>query len=147
MQTPPIPNNEKERLIALRQLKLLDTPTGERFERITRLVKQVFNTEMALITLVDENRQWFKSSHELDASETPRENSFCGHAILGQDIFLIPDATKDERFIDNPVVTDPPNVRSYAGAPLKTNEGYRIGTLYIIDTQPRTLTTEQQLIL
>lgn len=147
MQTPPLPDNEKERLIALRQLKLLDTPTEERFERITRIVKQVFNTEMALITLVDENRQWFKSSQGLDASETPREISFCGHAILGEDIFLIPDATKDERFFDNPVVTGPPNVRFYAGAPLKTSEGYRIGTLCIIDDQPRVLTLEEQLIL
>jgi len=139
MQTPDMPRNEETRLETLRSLEILETSSEERFDRLTRLARRMFNVPIALVSLVDENRQWFKSCMGLTASETPRDISFCGHAILGEDIFLIEDASKDERFSDNPLVTDPPNIRFYAGCPLKHLDGSKLGTLCIIDTKPHTL--------
>lgn len=147
MQAPLLPENELQRLQALRERGLLDTPAEERFDRLTRLAQQMFGCQMALVSLVDAKRQWFKSRQGLDACETGRDISFCGHAILGQDIFHVPDASQDVRFADNPLVTGAPHIRFYAGAPLRTADGYRIGTLCIIDAKPRQLNAQELLNL
>lgn len=143
MLEPNIPDDESARLQALRRLALLDTGAEERFDRLTRLARFVFDVPITLVSLVDSNRQWFKSRQGLDACETPRSISFCGHAILADDIFYIPNALEDPRFADNPLVTGPPNIRAYAGAPLKDAEGHRVGTLCIIDDRPRDFSEEQ----
>lgn len=143
MQKPPKPENEEARLAALRSLNILDSSPEERFDRLTRIAKRLFNVPIALVSLVDEGRQWFKSSQGLSASETSREISFCGHTILGDGVFLIPDATQDERFHDNPLVIGEPNVRFYAGCPLVVGDGHRLGTLCIVDRQPRNLDDEE----
>lgn len=142
MKKPDIPQDEGVRLKALRSLDVLDTPSEERFDRLTRLAKRMFDVPIALVSLVDENRQWFKSCIGLNVSETPRDISFCGHAILGNEIFIIPDAIKDERFSDNPLVLNEPYIRFYAGCPLRYLDGSTLGTLCIIDTQPRVLDEE-----
>jgi len=139
VKQPQIPDNELIRLDTLRSLNILDTPAEERFDRLTRLAKRMFGVPMALVSLIDENRQWFKSCNGLDASETARDISFCGHAILGEEIFLVPDAAADERFADNPLVTRFPHIRFYAGSPLKHANGSKLGTLCILDTRPRSL--------
>ncbi|WP_371131392.1 PAS domain S-box protein [Rhodoferax sp.] len=144
MQAPAIPDNEAQRLRALRARAILDTPDEERFDRLTRLARHLFGTQIALVSLVDAERQWFKSRQGLDACETARDISFCGHAILADGIFEITDARLDPRFADNPLVSGPPHIRFYAGAPLATADGSRIGTLCIIDGQPRTLTAAQR---
>ena len=144
MKTPPCPANEPERLRALWARGLLDTPDEERFDRLTRLARRMFGVSVALVSLVDEDRQWFKSRQGLEAPETGRDISFCGHAILGDDIFEISDARADPRFSDNPLVTDEPHIRFYAGAPLATADGYRIGTLCLIDGQPRQLSDDER---
>ena len=137
MKKPDRPVDEEARLKALRSCGILDTASEERFDRITRLANRMFNVPIALVSLIDENRQWFKSCIGLDVTETPRDISFCGHAILGDDVFIIPDATKDERFADNPLVTDEPKIRFYAGCPLNYIDGSKLGTLCIIDKIPR----------
>ena len=142
MKKPDIPQDEGVRLKALRSLDVLDTPSEERFDRLTRLAKRMFDVPIALVSLVDENRQWFKSCIGLNVSETPRDISFCGHAILDNEIFIIPDAIKDERFSDNPLVLNEPYIRFYAGCPLRYLDGSMLGTLCIIDTQPRVLNEE-----
>jgi len=142
MKIPDTPQDEEVRLKALRSLNVLDTPSEERFDRLARLAKRMFGVPIALVSLVDENRQWFKSCIGLNVSETPRDISFCGHAILGNEIFIIPDATKDERFSDNPLVLDEPYIRFYAGCPLRYQDGEKLGTLCIIDTEPRILNEE-----
>ncbi|MDX5406295.1 MAG: PAS domain-containing protein [Chromatiaceae bacterium] len=146
MQAPDTPQNETLRLQALADTTLLDTPTEPRFERLTALVKQCLHTDIVLISLVDSERQWFKSRQGLDACETGRDISFCGHAILSDDILEVPDALLDSRFADNPLVTGAPFIRFYAGAPLKFRN-QRIGTLCIIEPAPRTLSTDEKLIL
>jgi GAF domain-containing protein len=143
MQKPENPINESERLAGLRQLEILDTEPEERFDRVTKLARSVFNVPIALVSLVDKDRQWFKSSCGLDASETPRDISFCGHAILGKGIFLIPDALEDSRFKDNPLVTGKPYIRFYAGIPLHLPGGLAVGTLCIIDTEPRNFSEKE----
>lgn len=137
MRAPAIPANEVERLHVLRALALLDTEQEERFDRLTRVATRMFNVPIALVTLVDSDRQWFKSCVGLEVKETPRDISFCGHAILGDDTFVIPDASKDERFVDNPLVTAGPCIRFYAGRPICTPDGFKIGTLCLIDSKPR----------
>ncbi|WP_413693619.1 GAF domain-containing protein [Psychromonas sp. KJ10-2] len=136
MKNPDIPSNEKQRLAMLKSLEVLDTLAEERFDRITRLAKRLFDVPIALVTLIDENRQWFKSCIGLDINEWPRETSFCGHAILGDEILVIPAASKDLRFYDNPLVIDEPKVEFYAGCPLVIN-GYRLGTICIADHYAR----------
>jgi diguanylate cyclase (GGDEF)-like protein len=147
MLEPPTPSDETRRLEALRRLKLLDTPPEERFDRVTRLAKQVFSTPIALVSLVDADRQWFKSAQGLDAPETPRNISFCGHAILDDKIMIVNDASEDQRFCDNPLVCDDPNIRFYAGYPLSAPDGSRVGTLCVIDRVPREITAEQAQLL
>lgn len=137
MQEPSRPQDEAKRLETLRALKILDTSAEERFDRITRLAKRLFGVPIALVSLVDDDRQWFKSCQGLNASETPRDISFCGHAILGSDVFMIPDAAKDARFQDNPLVTSQPHIRFYAGCPLIVPNGSKLGTLCVIDRNPR----------
>ncbi len=137
MKIPARPADEETRIDTLRALNILDTSPEERFDRLTRLAKRLFGVPVALVSLVDVNRQWFKSCDGLDATETPRDVSFCGHAILGDDIFLIPDAALDERFHDNPLVTNAPHVRFYAGCPLSVANGSKLGTLCLIDREPR----------
>lgn len=147
MLKPATPANERQRLKTLRDLKLLDTPPEERFDRVTRLAKQVFGTEIALVSLVDADRQWFKSRQGLGAEETPRDISFCGHAILDDKIMVVNDASDDQRFCDNPLVCGDPNIRFYAGYPISAPDGNRIGTLCIIDHEPRKISNEQLQLL
>lgn len=142
LKKPDIPQDEAARLNALRSLNILDTPSEERFDRLTRLAKRIFGVPIALVSLIDEDRQWFKSGVGLDVNETPRDISFCGHAILGNEVFIIPDATKDKRFADNPLVLNEPNIRFYAGCPLKSLNGNKLGTLCILDRKPRSLSEE-----
>ncbi|RKH60210.1 GAF domain-containing sensor histidine kinase [Corallococcus aberystwythensis] len=139
MLPPPTPADEPRRLQALRSLCLLDTPAHERFDRIVRAASHLFRVPIALVSLIDENRQWFKARQGLDATETPRDVSFCGHAILSPTTFVVPDALKDPRFHDNPLVLGAPFVRFYAGHPLRAPDGSRVGTLCLIDHQPRDL--------
>ena len=142
MKKPERPQDEFCRLETLRSLDILDTDSEERFDRLTRLATRLFDVPIALVSLVDENRQWFKSRSGLEALETPRDISFCGHSILGDDVFVVEDTLQDVRFADNPLVTGPPDIRFYAGCPLKSVEGYKLGTLCLIDTKPRTLTED-----
>lgn len=142
MKIPCIPPNENSRIKTLHSLNILDTPAEERFDRLTRLAKRMFGVPIALVSLVDIDRQWFKSCVGLSASETPRDISFCGHAILGDDIFTINDTLEDIRFSDNPLVLNEPFIRFYAGCPLRHEDGSKLGTLCIIDSQPRILSEE-----
>jgi diguanylate cyclase (GGDEF)-like protein len=137
LKKPDIPSNEVSRLEALHSLNILDTPPEERFDRVTRLARHMFQVPMALVTLIDANRQWFKSAQGIDARETPRDTSFCAHAIHDNGIMVVPNALTDARFADNPNVTGEPHVRFYAGCPLKAPNGARLGTLCIIDRKPR----------
>lgn len=147
MLSAPIPDNDKERLAALRALLILDTPPEERFDKIVQFAAMEFDMPIALLSLIDENRQWFKANVGLDVCETGRDISFCGHAILQSEIFVIPDARADERFADNPIVTGEPYVIFYAGAPLQLASGFTVGTLCLIDHKPRQLDATELAIL
>ena len=154
MHKPPIPFNEASRVKGLIKLDILDTEPEERFDSITRVAKQLFNTPIALITLVDTKRQWFKSKQGLNLNETSRDISICGHAIarpVSHDkslrIFEVPDAAQDERFFDNPLTTKEPNIRSYVGFILQTHDEFNIGTLCIIDTKPRKFSSSEKNLL
>ncbi|HDZ04062.1 hypothetical protein LCGC14_0133250 [marine sediment metagenome] len=145
MLKPKIPQNEQQRLKALKSFNVLDTLEEQEYDAITRIAADICNTPIALVSLIDEDRQWFKSHHGIDASETPRDLAFCAHAVNTPDsLLLVNDANKDERFFDNPLVTGGPQVQFYAGAPLNTKEGESIGTLCVIDTKPRAEFTEKQ---
>lgn len=139
MRPPETSVDETTRLAELRLLDLLDSEPEERFDRVTRLAQRLFDVPIALVSLVDEDRQWFKSRQGLDVSETPRDVSFCGHAILGDEVMHVSDAAADERFVDNPLVTDEPRIRFYAGCPIVGPGGSKLGTLCVIDRQPRRL--------
>ncbi len=147
MFAPRIPDNETHRLAALCALNVLDTPPEPRFDRLTGIASTLFEVPIALVSLVDADRQWFKSRHGLAAEQTPRDVSFCGHAILQHDLFIVPDARADPRFADNPLVTGPPHVVFYAGAPLSAVDGSLVGTLCLIDHTPRELSLAQQATL
>jgi two-component system sensor histidine kinase/response regulator len=147
MIPPPLPHDEPERLASLRALGLLDTAAEERFDRITRLAQALFDVPITLISLVDADRQWFKSRQGLEADHTSRDVSFCAHAILGSEVMEVPDATRDERFQGNSLVEGPPDVRFYAGVPLNAPDGRKIGTLCLIDRKPRVLTETQRAVL
>ncbi len=147
MKSAPIPDNDAERVEALRSLNILDSRPEERFDRLTRLAKHVFDVPIALVSLVDTDRQWFKSRQGLEAAETPRDISFCGHAITGDGAFVVQDAWEDPRFADNPLVTGDPSVRFYAGYPIRYLDGSVLGTVCIIDHQPRKFGPRELLIL
>ncbi|WLA09979.1 sensor domain-containing phosphodiesterase [Xanthomonas translucens] len=135
--SPPLPPDESKRLATLRQLCLLDTPPDRVFDLITQLASRTLRAPIALVSLVDEQRQWFKSRVGLDAAQTPRSQAFCAHAIHSPELLVVTDARQDPRFRDNPLVTGPPFIRFYAGAPLMLADGTGLGTLCVIDTEPR----------
>lgn len=143
MEKPAIPDYESQRLMELLHYHILDTPPDQEFDDIVDLAATICDAPIAFISLVDLNRQWFKSCKGLSVSETPREISFCGHAILGTEVFVVTDALKDPRFSDNPFVTGDPYVRFYAGAPLVSSKGQNVGTLCVIDQKPRELSSAQ----
>jgi diguanylate cyclase len=133
---PSLPDNEIRRLERLHAYAVLDTPPERAFERITGLATRIFSVPMSLVSFVDKERQWLKSCIGVDIRQSSRDIAFCAHAILLNDVMVVPDATRDPRFVDNPLVTGAPRIRFYAGAPLKSSEG-NLGTVCILDTQPR----------
>ncbi len=142
MEIPRTPDNESKRLASLQSLNILDTPFEERFDRITRFASQLFDVPIALVSLIDHDRQWFKSAQGLDVRETSRAISFCGHTILSRKIMSTADARVDERFFDNPLVLGDPHIRFYAGCPLLAEDGSALGTLCLIDRRPRILSQD-----
>jgi GAF domain-containing protein len=140
----PIPLNEVKRLKVLWQYEVLDTVPEEVFDDLTELAARICEAPIAMITLVDENRQWFKSKIGVTVKETSRDISFCAHAINQEDLFIVPDAAKDERFATSPLVISEPKIRFYAGAPLISPDGYALGTLCVIDKVPRELRPDQK---
>lgn len=147
MIAPAFPANETQRLDYLRSLNLLDTDPENEFDQLVQLASAICGVPIALVTLVDNDRQWFKARLGLEVSQTSREVSFCGHTIMQQEIMEIPDTHKDERFHDNPLVTNNPNIRFYAGIPLTAQNGFNLGSLCVIDSKPRLLSEEQKLYL
>lgn len=147
MPAASLPENEAERLRALRALGILDTDPEERFDRLTRLARRLFGVPIALVSLVEDDRQWFKSCVGLDAEETPRDQSFCAHAILREGVMIVPDATQDERFSANPLVTHDPEIRFYAGCPVQGPDGNPLGTLCVIGHEPREFDAEDEVVL
>ena len=139
-----IPVNETERLAKLRALDILDTVEEEAYDDLTFLAAQICETPISLVSLIDQSRQWFKSHHGLEARETPRDYAFCGHAIHQDDLLIVEDTKLDSRFQDNPLVTGEPNIRFYAGAPLILENDIRVGTLCVIDREPKVLTEKQK---
>ncbi|WP_119157898.1 GAF domain-containing protein [Caldimonas tepidiphila] len=147
MLTPPVLNDEIERLESLRNLLILDSPQEQRFDWLVRYAAEQFDMPIAAFSLIDDRRQWFKAKIGLEVNETPRDISFCGHAIANDEIFIVEDALDDERFFDNPLVTEGLKIRFYAGAAVKSPDGKRIGVLCVIDTKPRKLSSLQLQIL
>lgn len=147
MISAAIPSNEKERLDALRRYEILDTDAEIDLEEIVQLASAIYQTPISLVSLIDENRQWFKARLGLDVPETNRDVAFCSHVLLEEDMMVVENALEDKRFFDNPLVTSDPNIRFYAGAPLITSDGFKLGTLCIIDKQPHKLTEQQKFAL
>ncbi len=144
MLVAPLAANEPERLAALQRYEILDTPSEAAFDRITALASRIFDMPIVLISLIDQDRQWFKSCYGLSITETSRELAFCSHTILSDATLVIKDAALDERFADNPLVTGEPFIRFYAGMPLHTHDGYNLGSLCLIDRHPREFSSQEQ---
>jgi GAF domain-containing protein len=148
MRAAPVPPNEEERIATLRRLLILDTKPEDLLDGVTAYATKTFDVPICLISLVDSDRQWFKSNSGLpNATETSREVSFCGHAILQDEIFEVTDALVDPAFSDNPLVTGEPYVRFYAGHPLKMQNGHNVGTLCLLDRRPRKLSASERIQL
>lgn len=147
MPAAPTPTDERDRIRSLHGLDILDTPAEERFDRLTRLARRLFDVPIAAVSLIDSDRQWFKSKVGLEVEETPREQAFCAHAILDEDVTVVEDATRDTRFRDNPFVRSVPGVRFYAGAPVKAPDGSALGTLCVIGNEPRDFDEEDEVAL
>lgn len=147
MQPPPTLPDEPERLAALLATGLLDTAPAQAYQRITRSVAALLDVPIALVSLVDEHRQWFLSRFGLDATETPRDISFCGHAIAARETLRVVDAWTDPRFAGNPLVTGEPQIRAYLGVPLMSADGHALGTLCVLDHRARKFTAEEEQIL
>ncbi len=143
MMEAPVLFHEPDRMADLRAIKLLDTPPEERFDRLVRLARHVFNVPIAYIALVDTDRQWFKASCGLNETETPRNTSFCGHAIAGDQLLIVENAQLDPRFEHNPMVTGEPFINFYAGHPLRGPNGHNIGTFCLADRKPRRLSPQE----
>jgi len=143
MQKPEIPHNENERLKELHKLNILDSEKEKDFDELVELASIICGVPISLVTLIDADRQWFKSRKGIEVNATHRDVSFCGHAIHDDEIFVIENAVADERFFDNPLVTDDPNIRFYAGMPIKSEKGFNLGTLCVIDTKPKKLSDQQ----
>ncbi len=147
MGTPIMSPNDAARVSALQKYAILDSEPEQAFDDLTLLASYVCKTSMALISLIDEDRQWFKSRVGISATETSRDIAFCSTAIQQPDVFVVPDALQDERFRTNPLVVSEPNIRFYAGVPLINEDGYALGTLCVIDRTPRNLAPEQETAL
>jgi diguanylate cyclase (GGDEF)-like protein len=143
----PIPADEDQRLRDLQRYALLDTPADPHLDRLVALASAVLNMPIALVSLVDQDRQWFLARHGLDVAETPRRMAFCAHTIAGNGILVVPDARDDPRFKGNPLVLQDPQIRFYAGAPLRSPQGHNLGTLCVIDKQPRSFESPQVALL
>ena len=143
MKLPDIPENERERLAELKSYRILDTAPETEFDAITRLIAYICRAPIALVSLIDEQRQWFKSAFGLDIASTPRDISVCGHAINQSGLFVVPDLSQDPRFVDNPLIVEDPKLRFYAGAVLRGAQGHALGTLCVLDNEPRVLDSAQ----
>ena len=147
MKKAPIPKNELRRVMSLYALDLLDTPPEERFDQLTRCATKIFKMPISTLTLIDANREWFKSCQGLSKTEGDRAVSFCGHALVENEILVIKDTAKDERFVDNPMVIGEPYIRFYAGVPIVSADGHRIGVFCVKDTKPREFSKDDEEIL
>lgn len=141
----PIPFQEQERLEELQNLEILDSGPDPEFDRITRLAAFAMRAPISVVSLIDKDRQWFKSCFGLDVAETPRDLAFCAHTIMSDELLIIPDASKDPRFSDNPLVAGPPHIRFYAGAPLISENGFRLGSVCVVDLEPHPMPSPEAL--
>jgi len=147
MQEAPIPDDELERMISLYKLDILDSSPEEKFDRLTKAATQIFHVPISTLTIIDNNREWFKSCQGLSATEGDRAISFCGHALVEDEILVIPNTLKDQRFSDNPMVIGAPHIRFYAGVPIMSIDGKRIGVFCIKDIKPREFSKHDEEIL
>ena len=144
---PPLPPEEPQRLESLRSYEILDSPPEQAYDDLALLASQICDTPIALVSFIDEHRQWFKATIGVDLVETPRDLAFCAHAIAGQGTMVVPDVLADERFAQHPLATSEPKIRFYAGAPLRGERGHGLGTICVLDRIPHNMTAKQQVAL